>query len=58
MTVPAKYERGSAQFYAYLVDARDTATNGRGWRAMPTRDSRPTRGPGIDRPLHLSIRDR
>jgi len=25
MTVPAEYERASAQFYAYLVDARDTA---------------------------------
>lgn len=25
MPVPADYERASAQFYAYLVDARDTA---------------------------------
>lgn len=25
MTVPAEYERASAQFYDYLVDARDTA---------------------------------
>lgn len=25
MPVPAEYERASAHFYAYLVDARDTA---------------------------------
>jgi len=39
MTVPAEYERASAQFYDYLVDAGATARNGRGRRAMLTGDA-------------------